>query len=169
MQLLWPGLNENDSVIIALKPEDFCLAKNSIEITGDRFMPKKELHVTVIGSKLGLILQQEIKLDQTIKQSLENTFENIDWSFKQTASVHMLSRSKNNTVEKSIIMRIEMPGMLEFYDQLKSLGLLEAGTPVPPPHVTLYTHHCPSGIGVPSDEILDILTTKILTLNPDIS
>ena len=62
-------------------------------------------------------------------------------------------------------MLIDMPGVTTFYDQLKAHGLIDLETPVPPPHVTMYTQNCPSGIGVPSDDALNILSSKTLSLN----
>jgi hypothetical protein len=58
-----------------------------------------------------------------------------------------------------------MPGMTIFYEQLKSLGLIPDKTPIPPAHVTLYTHHCPLGIGVPSKEILNSLIEKSFSVD----
>ena len=165
MHLKWPGFNERDSVIIELAAELFCHAKNTIDVHGELFTAKKEFHVTLIGSKLGLIIQNKIKQNQTINKLFEKTFEEIDWSYKQTGPVHILSRSEEDVVEKSVIMLIEMPGVTIFYDQSKALGLIDLETPVPPPHVTMYTLNCPLGIGVPSDNALNTLSRKTISVN----
>ncbi len=165
MQLIWPGFNENGTVLIGLSAESFCLAKNKIDVLGKRFTPKDELHVTLIGSELGLIIQNKIQYDQTIHTLLKKTFEEIDWSFKQTDPAHILSRSEEGVVEKSIVILIEMSGVTVFYDRLKTLGLIGLETPIPPPHVTMYTHNCPLGIGVPNSGALNILSSKIISLN----
>jgi len=163
--LKWPGFNEKNSVIIELAAELFCCAKNTINIHGELFTAKEEFHVTLIGSKLGLILQHKIKHNQTIDKLLEKIFEEIDWSYKLTGPVHILSRSEEGVVEKSVIMLIEMPGLTTFYKQSKALGLIDLETPVPPPHVTMYTQNCPSGIAVPSDDALNALSGKTISLN----
>ena len=165
MHLKWPGFNEMDSVIIELAAELFCHAKNIIDVNGELFTSKKEFHVTLIGSKLGLIIQDKIKHNQTINKLLEKIFEEIDWSYKLTGPIHILSCSEEDVVEKSVIMLIEMPGVTTFYDQSKALGLIDLETPVPPPHVTMYTQNCPSGIGVPSDDALNTLSRKTISLN----
>lgn len=165
MHLKWPGFNEKDSVVIELAREDFCLAKTKVVLHGEIFTPKEELHVTLIGSELGVILQEKIKHNKSISQLLEKTFEAIDWSFKQTGPIHFLARSKEGVVEKSIILLIEMHGVTDFYAQLKTLGLIDPATPVPPPHVTLYTQNCALGIGVPGNEALKRLTMKTVSLN----
>ncbi len=165
MRLKWPGVNESGNVLIELAPESFCLAKNEIDVLGEIFTPKDELHVTLIGSKLGLIIQDKIKHNPTVNKLLETIFEEIDWSYKLTGPVHILSRSAEGVVEKSVIMLIEMPGLTIFYDQSKARGLIDLETPVPPPHVTMYTQNCPSGIGVPSDDALNALSRKTISLN----
>jgi len=165
MHLKWPGFNEKDSVVIELAREDFCLAKTKVDLLGDIFTAKEELHVTLIGSELGVILQDKIKHNKSILQLLEKTFEAIDWSFKQTGPIHVLARLKEGVIEKSIILLIEMHGVTDFYAQLRTLGLTDPETPVPPPHVTLYTQNCALGIGVPGSEVLKRLTIKTLSLN----
>jgi hypothetical protein len=167
MQLMkpkWPGFNAKGTVIIDLAPASFCLADDAIVIDGEYFEPKDELHVTVIGTELGLILQEKINSDRTVDRLLTKTFEAIDWSFTQTGPVHLLSRVKDAVVEQSIIMLLEMRGVKEFYAQLKTLGLIDANTPIPPAHVTLYTRNCPYGIGVPSEQVLKLLSVKTLSM-----
>lgn len=165
MKLSWPGFNEKGILLIGLSPESFCMAKETIDVHGESFTPKDELHVTLLGSELGLIIQNKIQQNQTIDKLLEKTFEEIDWSFKQTGPVHILSRSEEEIVEMSIILLIEMPGVTIFHDQLKTLGLIDSETPLPLPHVTLYTHNCPLGIGVPNDETLNALSRETLSVN----
>lgn len=165
MKLKWPGFNEKGTVIIELEAEIFCIAKNTINVLGKSFIAKDEFHVTLIGTQAGLIILDKIKYNKAINKLLEKTFESIDWSFKQTGSVNILSRKKGRTVQKSIIMLLEMPGVAEFYRQLRTSGLFGPETPVPPAHVTLFTHNCPLGIGVSGDEVLKQLTVKTLPIN----
>ncbi|NOQ89564.1 MAG: hypothetical protein GQ549_01315 [Gammaproteobacteria bacterium] len=165
MILKWPEFNKNGSVIIGLSTKYFCIAEKTVDVYGDAFTPKDELHVTLIGTRLGSIIMDEIKQNKTIGKLLDKAFEEIDWSFRQTGPVHILSRRKDNFIQKSIIMLIEMHGVTEFYDRLRALGLLETNTPVPPPHVTMYTQNCPLGIGVPDRKTLDILSRKKLSVD----
>ena len=165
MRLKWPGFNAKGNVLIDLEAELFCLAEIPVLVQGEHFSPKDELHVTLIGEKVGLILQNEIRRDPETNKVLERVFEGIDWSFEKTGPVHILSRSNKGTLQKSIIMLLNMPGMTALYEQLKSLGLIPYKTPLPPPHVTLYTHNCPLGIGVPSDEVLNTLSIETMSLS----
>ncbi len=165
MRLKWPGFNATGNVLIDLEPGSFCLAEMPILVQGQHFTAKDELHVTLIGEKVGLILQNEIRRDPETNRVLERVFGGIDWSFEKTGPVHILSRSKKGVIQKSIIMLLDMPGMTIFYDQLKSLGLIPYKTPLPPAHVTLYTHNCPLGIGVPSDETLNMLSIETMSVS----
>lgn len=163
MHLKWPGFNEKGTVIIQLSPEDFYLREDSIDVDGEIFTAKEELHITVIGTEVGLILQKKIQQEQSDDKLLKKIFEAIDWSFRSAGPVHMLSRTKDSSEQKSIIMLLEMPALCEFYGQLKYHGFIARETPVPPPHVTLYTRNGASGIGVASNEALKLLTLKILS------
>ena len=82
MRLKWPGINAKGNVLIDLEPESFCLAESPILVQGEYFTPKDELHVTLMCSEHGLIIQDKIQHDQTIDKLLEKTFEEIDWSYK---------------------------------------------------------------------------------------
>jgi hypothetical protein len=168
MRSTWPGFNDRGTVLIEVSPESFCLASGPVVIDGKRYSAKQELHITLIGSKLGSLLLEKIvqeKTDegQTVEALLKTTFENLDWSYEKTGPVVILSRSKKGMIQRSIIMLIEMPAIAAFYQQLKSFGIIARDTPVPPAHVTLYTHNCPLGIGVPSHKMLDMLSVKTLS------
>lgn len=164
MQLKWPGFNEEGSVIIELSIDTFCLAKSSVVIADELFDPKDELHVTLIGTELGLMLQRKIKQGQVNEELLQQSFEATDWTFKQTGPLHMLSRTRGSVNQMSIILLIAMPGLQTFYHQLKQLGIIDAATPLPPAHITLYTQNCANGIGVANEEILKTLSVKTLSL-----
>jgi len=160
MKLKWPGINSKGTVLIKLPYETFYLSRILVLIDDMYFAPKDELHVTLAGEKVGTILQDKIKRVPSTGKLLEHVFNDIDWSFKQSGPVHILSRLNNDVSQKSVIMLIDMPGMTTFYQQLKLYDLIPDSTPIPPAHVTLYTHNCPHGIGVPSTEILDSLSEK---------
>ena len=164
MKLKWPGFNEKGSVIISLVADAIYTPKSILVLKYNAFKAKQELHVTLVNSKLGAELQDKIKLKKITESALKKTFDTIDWSYRQTGPVHILSREKNNKLQQSIITIIEMRGITEFYDQLKNSGVIDPDTPVPPPHITLYTHNCPAGISVPSVDVLNMLSVKTLTL-----
>jgi hypothetical protein len=88
--------------------------------------------------------------------------------FKLGNAVHLLSSEKDNPVEsarnleKTIGLPLQMPGMAAFYECLKSHDLLPGNTPTPPPHITMYTRNCASGIVVPDEETLARLTGRTI-------
>ena len=164
MKLIWPGINAKGTVLINLEFESFLVSKVPVLIDSLYYTPKDELHVTLVGEKVGLILQHKIKQDLKNIEVLVHIFESIDWAFNKSGPVHILSRSNKSKVQNSIIMLIDMPGMTTFYQQLKSSGLIPGKTPIPPAHVTLYTYNCPFGIGVPSNKTLRSLSKKNLAV-----
>lgn len=164
MKLIWPGINAKGTVLIDLEFESFLLSKVPVLVDSIYYTPKDELHVTLVGEKVGSILQHKIKQDLKNIEVLVHVFESIDWAFDKSGPIHILSRSKKSKVQKSIIMLIDMPGMTTFYQQLKSFSLIPDKTPIPPAHVTLYTYNCPLGIGVPCNKTLRSLSKKNLTV-----
>ncbi len=165
MKLPWPGFKTNRTVLIQLAPGSFTLAECPVLVQGEYFTVKDELHVTLIGEKVGSLLEQQITRDSETSKVIARVFEDIDWSFEKTGPVHILSRLKKGSRQKSIIMLLDMPGMAIFYEQLSSLGLLPDKTPLPPAHVTLYTHNCSLGIGVPSDDALNTLSIESMSVS----
>ncbi|MBT8134808.1 MAG: hypothetical protein KJO03_09875 [Gammaproteobacteria bacterium] len=161
MKSKWPGINAKDTVLIDLPYESFHLSEDPVVIDGIYFTAKEELHVTLVGEKVGTILQNKIRQNSTSSEVLEHAFDDIDWSFNRSGPIHILSRfNKKRILQKSVIMLIDMPGVTKFYQRLKSLGLISGKTPVPPAHVTLYTYNCSLGIGVPSNKVLASLSDK---------
>ena len=162
-QLNWPGLTSRNTLIIRVDKNDFGIKSTSIEYSGRTFVPKQEAHITVFGSDLGTHLQQQFTDNPLVEQQVKQAFESTDWSYTKTHDLRHLVRENDelsgmDKKEESIIMRLEMGGMAEFYTNLKQLGLIHKDHPVPPPHVTLYTRNCDLGIGVHSESELAKLT-----------
>jgi len=165
MYLIWPGFNDNDTVLIDMSNEPFHLPKASFYINGQRFVRKDELHVTLLGSKLGSVLQDRQATEPGTEEDIKTIFEAIDWSYKQSGPIHQLSQQKGAVRQGSIIMLIDMPGMKAFYDELMIRGYIEKDTPLPPAHVTLYTYNNPLGIGVASEDVLEALSVRSLSID----
>ena len=162
-QLNWPGLTSRNTLIIRVDKSDFDIKSTPIEYSGRTLIPKQEAHITLLGSDLGTHLQQLFTDNPLVEQQVRQAFESTDWSYTKTHDLRHLVRENSeltgvDKTEESIIMRLEMGGMAEFYTQLKKLGLIHKDHPVPPPHVTLYTRNCDPGIGVHSESELIKLT-----------
>ena len=160
----WPGFNEMGSLIIPLAWNDVPLEKTAVYIDGERFEPKDELHVTVIGKQAGHELQHRLSRASRNMPVLQRDFESLDWSFTPGATVHLLSRTARDSRKATIVLPLQMPGMAMFYDCLRSRGLVTSDTPLPPPHVTLYHQNCPGGIGIPDEKTLSNLTVQIFPI-----
>ena len=161
----WPGLSSRNTLIIRVDRCDFGIKSTPIEYSGRTFTPKQEAHITVFGSGLGTHLQQMFTDNSLVEQQVKQAFESTDWRYSKTHDLRHLVRENNeltgvDKTEESIIMRLDMGGMTEFYTKLKKLGLIHIDHPVPPPHVTLYTRNCDLGIGVHSETELIKLTSE---------
>ena len=164
-QLKWPGLTAYNTLIINVDKHEFGINAEPIEYSGSAFIPKREAHITVLGSELGSRLHQLIISNSHIEQQVRQAFESTDWSYTKTGNLRHIARENTelagmNMTEESIIMLVEMEGMAEFYAQLKILGVIDNDHPVPPPHVTLYTRNCDLGIGIHSDVELSKLSRE---------
>lgn len=164
-QLKWPGLTAYNTLIISVDKSEFGIKSKPIAYSGKAFIPKQEAHITVFGSDLGTRLLQQFTSNPLAEQQVKQAFESTDWCYTKTHDRRHLVRenmklSGIDKTEESIIMRVKMDGMAEFYTRLKTLGLINKDQPVPPPHVTLYTRNCDLGIGVDSESELLNLTCE---------
>ena len=114
MRLKWPGFNDEGTVLIGLSAGSCYPLKKDIDVFGEFYSAKDEQHITLIGNRLGEILLQVMQQDQTIETLLARTFEEIDWSFKPSGPVHILSRMQDGITQKSIIILVDMPGVKAF-------------------------------------------------------
>jgi hypothetical protein len=161
----WPGFSDNLTLIINVDKSEFGIRHGAIDFDGRPFRPKQETHITVLGTAPVSSLLEKIQQDPGVEGVLIRAFEQTDWSYTVTADYRHLVRPATGgesagTTEESIIVLVEMEGMARFYAILKKLALVDSDLPVPPPHVTLYTFNCDTGIGVPSDGDLDTLTHR---------
>ena len=167
--LKWPDLTPYNTLIINVDKHEFGIKAESIEYSGSTFIPKRETHITILGSDLGSHLHQLFLSNSHIEQQVRQAFESTDWSYTKTADLRHIVRENTelanmNVTEESIIMLVNMKGMAEFYAQLKTLGVISNDHPVPPPHVTLYTRNCDPGIGIHSDNELSELSREQITV-----
>ena len=167
MHFIWPGISPDSTLIIPVDRNEFGIQASPVELAGKIFKPKREAHITVFGSSVGRALRQQIARKPEIEKQLSLAFENTDWSYKKTTDLRRLARactgqSAADATEESIIILLEMEGLTSFYENLKTLHLIDSDLPVPPPHVTLYTLNCDKGIGVHSQQELSELTRQHL-------
>ena len=171
MHIQWPGFSTSNTLVIPVDKREFNIGPSPLKFAGRVFKPKPETHITVFGSSVGAALLQKISNDPDVERKIILAFEDTDWSYEHTSDLRRLVRESarhggEEPAEQSIIMLVKMAGLADFYQKLKALGLLDIGHPLPPPHVTLYTYNCDTGIGVHSAEELSSLTAEMLPAHP---
>lgn len=142
----WPGWSDENTLIL---PLDDAPPADAIEIEGRRFEPKRELHVTLVGTSLGRELRNVV--GARLEAATRPAFEALDWSLRRTGEGALIERDCTDDAGSpvrvaTIIEFVELPAMAYFHQWLG--GLLGRELPVPPPHVTLYTHGRSKGIGI---------------------
>ena len=125
----------------------------TILIEGEVFERKKEFHVTLLGfgtrERLKKRIEEEAEAGQNLVQEINAILSGIDFSFSPSltgvALVQNLDYDQEAVIaqtgraafesESTVVLGIDMPGLAEFYERMRALGL-ELGCPAA--HVTLY-------------------------------
>lgn len=140
-----------------------------IRLDGIDFAPKPELHVTLIGSRLGRELHAVLG-PAFLRRQLGRALAAHDWRFTRSGRLLLLTQQTGNgggtatgaTRRSAVIELIDLPAMRPFHEALGRL--LGRQLPVPPPHVTLYTAGDPRGIGLARRSRLRAITVRELPL-----
>jgi hypothetical protein len=156
-----PRLSPQHTLVLPVPRHAWPPPARPVLLDGLLFVPKRELHITLIGSALGRELHAAMagpSLDAAIATAVTAQ----DWRFTRSGRLLRLQTSiedegSTRTVG-SIIELIDLPAMAAFHAALSRL--LGHALPVPPPHVTLYTQGSLKGIGVPSDADLRALRVR---------
>lgn len=148
----WPGFGTAHTLILPLHDAPPAVP---LDIDGRRFVPKQELHVTLVGGALGRELHAA--LGGRREAAVRPAFEALDWSPMRTgrgAVIEKRGRRDDGTagIVASVIEFVDLPALAHFHRWLG--GLLGRQLPVPPAHVTLHTHGCARGIGIPTPATL---------------
>jgi hypothetical protein len=125
----------------------------TVSIEGEEFARKKEFHVTLLGFGTRQLLKkridEEAEAGQNLVQEINAILSGMDFSFSpssagatliqnldydQEAVISQTGRAAFES-ESTIVLGIDMPGLAEFYERMRGLGL-ELGRPAA--HVTLY-------------------------------
>lgn len=163
----WPGWTANGSLIL---PLDDALPMQPVHVDGRTFAPKPELHVTLVGTALGAELADV--LGDRLEAATRPAFEALDWRLRRTGRGALIEKTGRTDAGHrgpvaSIVEFVELPALPHWYRWLGRL--LGRELPLPPPHVTLYTHACAKGIGIPTRRALRAMRRRSLdpaTLRP---
>lgn len=166
----WPGFNDTGSILLPLPTAQFQHLAPEIQVEGNSYKRKPEFHVTLMNKRLGRALERTVKHNPAQYAALEKAYLSNDWSLQQTDELRLIRREKTGPdgktiTQQSIVRMLHMPGLQEFYANLKQAGLLNPAVPLPPPHVTLYTRNCDSGISIPDSDALRNYTRHIFSMD----
>jgi len=170
----WPGWSQQKTLLLPIDPAAWPAPTVPVLLDGHHFVPKPELHVTLVGRALGQHLLASLGERRYRTLAARTAYESLDWTYVRS---HTLLRLEKHGAEGgaddrmgALIELIELPAMVEFHRQLGLL--LGRELPVPPPHVTLYTAGKAKGIGVPNANALREFTVRpvaITELVPDLT
>jgi len=137
----WPGWSESGALVAAIDPAAWAPPASPLVVDGEAFAPKHELHVTVVGKKLGEAVRALVD-----EAELRRAFGAQRWRLRRTGwRVRLRKQAKESIVEP-----VALPAMARFHAWLGAR--LGVALPVPPPHVTLYVRGDAEGVGVPDAE-----------------
>lgn len=170
----WPGWTQQKTLLLPIDPAAWPPPTAPVRVDGQYFVPKPELHVTLVGRALGQQLLASPGERRYRTLVVRTAYESLDWTCTRTGTLLRLEKhgAEGGPDDRmgAIIELIELPAMAAFHHQLGLL--LGRELPVPPPHVTLYTAGKAKGIGVPNAAALREFTVRTLEpadLVPDLS
>ena len=143
---MWPGWSNENTLVL---PLDDAPPGAPLDVDGRRFEPKDELHVTLVGPKLGAELQRVLgaRLDAATRPA----FDALDWSVERSGERLLVEKpgTTDDGARGTVASVIELVEILALDFYYRWLGdLLGRQLAVPPAHVTLYTHGKARGIGI---------------------
>ena len=144
----WPGWSDEYTLVLPLHDAP---PAAELSVDGRSYAPKDELHITLVGRELGNELRRA--LGDRLDAATRPAFEALDWSYARSGERLWIEKQetgddgRQGTVA-SVIELVELPALDYFYRWLGEL--LGRQLPVPPAHITLYTHRKAKGIGIPT-------------------
>lgn len=161
----WPGWTPQKTLLLPIDPVAWPPPASGVRVDAQNFAPKAELHVTLVGRRLGQLLLASPGERRYRTLVARTAFERLDWSWRRTQRLLWLEKhgAEGGPDDRmhAIVELIDLPAMADFHRQLGSV--LGRELPVPPPHVTLYTAGKSRGIGIPTAAALREYTVRAVT------
>lgn len=159
------------TLVMPISPDVWARPSTPVRLGEVVFAPKDELHITLIGSRLGRELYQTFAAG-FLRDRLRLAMAAQDWRFERTGRLVQLAYPsaadanvlRHGSLRASVVELIDLPAMRFFHQALGAL--LGRELPVPPPHVTLYTAHDARGIGLASP--LQLRVRRLRELQPEV-
>ena len=164
----WPGWTRQHTLLLPVARDAWPPPDAPVTLRGITLHPKRELHVTLVGRRLGRELQAAAASGRIDGEAVRHAFEPQDWHWTRTDRCTLLRAPpsrRGGPTRYSLIEHIELPAMAAFH---AALGvLLGRPLPVPPPHVTLHVAGTRRGIGLPDAATLARFTWAEPAFTPD--
>lgn len=142
----WPGLTTRRTLILPVPSGEWALPPGERVIDGVAFLPQAALHIT-LANRDAIAAVEGARGQARAEATLLDAFVACDWRYRRTGHFRRLCQAQLPEPDAgSIIEMLDLPGLGEFYRALAAVGMAR---PVPPAHLTLWTHARPRGIGVP--------------------
>ena len=154
-QAPWPGWTKEQTLLLPIPPTDWRPPDAPVTVDGITLQPKRELHITLVGKRLGQALQGATAAGDIEAGAVRAVFERHDWCWSRSGQrtlLHAPPGRRGGPPRHALIEHVELPAMARFHQALGQL--LGRALPVPPPHVTLYVAGTDRGIGLPDPETL---------------
>lgn len=151
----WPGWTKQDTLVLPIAPDAWPPPDTTVTVDGITLHPKRELHITLVGRRLGRELRAAADAGRIPSDAVRKAFEARDWTWTATGERTLLrapAKRRGDPARHALIEHVDLPAMAAFH---ADLGFLLGRTlPVPPPHVTLLVAGTRQGIGLPDPETL---------------
>ena len=151
----WPGWTRQHTLLLPVSPADWPPPDMPVTIDGITLHPKRELHITLVGTQLGNALRAAARPGDIDDGAVRAAFEQQVWRWSRTGRrtlLHAPPKLRGGPPRHALIEHVDLPAMARFHADLGTL--LGRNLPVPPPHVTLYVAGTAQGIGLPDQETL---------------
>lgn len=151
----WPGWTAQHTLLLPVPPEAWPPPDAPVTLDGVTLQPKRELHITLVGTRLGKALREAERTGRFPGNAVRQAFARQDWQWTRTGETTLLrapSKRPGGPPRRALIEHVDLPAMAHFHHALGEL--LGETLAVPPPHVTLYVAGTDQGIGLPDRETL---------------
>lgn len=153
MTAIGPAWTDAGTLLLPVPPATWPPPAAPLRLDGIAFVPKRELHVTLVGRALGAAVR-----DAGLRAMALSACAGLDWRFVRLHAWLRLEKRAGGRRRHSIIELVDLPAMAALHARLGAA--LGRALPVPPTHVTLYTAGDERGIGVPDAAMLARCTVR---------
>lgn len=148
----WPGLRAGRALVLPLPTAAFAGLPPRRDVDGFVLVRKREFHVTLLSSTDSARLADALAaLPRMAARQWRREAMAFDWRWRPSGEQWLLARGSGKRDALggalSIAALLEQPAQARF--RVLAGELLGTPLPAPMPHVTLYVHGDPAGIGVP--------------------